>query len=114
MQAAEKIARILRWGVLSIRQRGRFGSRLCNHPQGASFRDQTKLTLWLGHSMQADQDLTSVSRGRLMLCLLASVVLGLLFVDQVRAGRLSDETSPYLKAHADDPIMWRPWGQQAF
>ena len=62
--------------------------------------------------MQADQDFMSVSRIRLMLCLLASVVLGLLFVGQVQAGHLSDEASPYLKAHADDPIMWHPWGQQ--
>ncbi len=62
--------------------------------------------------MQADQDLTSMSRIRLILCLLASVILVLLLVGQVQAGHLSDETSPYLKAHADDPIKWHPWGQQ--
>ena len=64
--------------------------------------------------MQADKDLTSMSRILSMLCLLASVILGLLLVGQVQAGHLSDETSPYLKAHADDPIKWHPWGQQTF
>ena len=82
--------------------------------QGASFDDQTKLTFLFGHTMQADQDLTPVSRIRLMLCLVGSVVLGLIFVGQAQAGNLSDAASPYLKAHADDPIVWHPWGPQAF
>ena len=28
--------------------------------------------------------------------------------------RLSDETSPYLLQHADNPVDWHPWGPQAF
>ncbi len=60
--------------------------------------------------MQADKDLTSMSRNHLMLCLLASVMLGLLLVGQVQAGDLSDETSPYLKAHADASNHVAPMG----
>ena len=28
--------------------------------------------------------------------------------------RLSDETSPYLRQHADNPVDWYPWGEEAF
>jgi uncharacterized protein len=28
--------------------------------------------------------------------------------------RLADETSPYLLQHADNPVDWYPWGQEAF
>ena len=28
--------------------------------------------------------------------------------------RLATETSPYLRLHADDPVDWHPWGQEAF
>ena len=28
--------------------------------------------------------------------------------------RLADETSPYLRQHADNPVDWRPWGEDAF
>ena len=28
--------------------------------------------------------------------------------------RLSDEPSPYLLQHADNPIAWYPWGDEAF
>ena len=28
--------------------------------------------------------------------------------------RLADETSPYLRLHANDPVDWYPWGQEAF
>ncbi len=28
--------------------------------------------------------------------------------------RLADETSPYLLQHADNPVDWRPWGEDAF
>ncbi len=28
--------------------------------------------------------------------------------------RLADETSPYLRQHADNPVDWRPWGADAF
>lgn len=27
--------------------------------------------------------------------------------------RLSDETSPYLRQHADNPVAWQPWDEQA-
>jgi uncharacterized protein YyaL (SSP411 family) len=28
--------------------------------------------------------------------------------------RLRDETSPYLLQHADNPVHWQPWGEEAF
>ena len=28
--------------------------------------------------------------------------------------RLATETSPYLRLHADDPVDWHPWGEEAF
>jgi len=28
--------------------------------------------------------------------------------------RLTDETSPYLRQHADNPVDWMPWGPEAF
>jgi uncharacterized protein YyaL (SSP411 family) len=28
--------------------------------------------------------------------------------------RLADETSPYLLQHADNPVDWHPWGEEAF
>ncbi len=28
--------------------------------------------------------------------------------------RLIDETSPYLLQHADNPVDWFPWGDEAF
>ena len=30
------------------------------------------------------------------------------------ANRLSGETSPYLRQHADNPVDWHPWGPEAF
>ncbi|SRR5579875_390863 len=30
------------------------------------------------------------------------------------ANRLIDETSPYLRQHADNPVDWYPWGEEAF
>ncbi len=30
------------------------------------------------------------------------------------ANRLRDETSPYLRQHADNPVDWYPWGDEAF
>ncbi|MDP9294835.1 MAG: thioredoxin domain-containing protein [Actinomycetota bacterium] len=30
------------------------------------------------------------------------------------ANRLADETSPYLLQHADNPVDWHPWGEEAF
>ena len=29
------------------------------------------------------------------------------------ANRLADETSPYLRQHADNPVDWYPWGDEA-
>jgi len=28
--------------------------------------------------------------------------------------RLATETSPYLRQHADNPVDWYPWGDDAF
>jgi uncharacterized protein YyaL (SSP411 family) len=28
--------------------------------------------------------------------------------------RLADSKSPYLLQHADNPVAWHPWGEQAF
>ena len=28
--------------------------------------------------------------------------------------RLADESSPYLLQHADNPVDWLPWGDEAF
>ena len=30
------------------------------------------------------------------------------------ANRLADATSPYLLQHADNPVDWWPWGDEAF
>ena len=30
------------------------------------------------------------------------------------ANRLAGEISPYLRQHADDPVDWYPWGEEAF
>jgi len=32
----------------------------------------------------------------------------------VSPNRLADETSPYLRQHADNPVDWYPWGDEAF
>jgi len=32
----------------------------------------------------------------------------------VTENRLADETSPYLRQHADNPVDWMPWGDEAF
>jgi len=29
------------------------------------------------------------------------------------SNRLANETSPYLLQHADNPVEWYPWGEQA-
>ncbi|HEX4865937.1 MAG TPA: DUF255 domain-containing protein, partial [Acidimicrobiales bacterium] len=28
--------------------------------------------------------------------------------------RLASETSPYLRQHAENPVDWYPWGEEAF
>ena len=30
------------------------------------------------------------------------------------ANRLAAEPSPYLRQHADNPVDWHPWGDEAF
>ena len=30
------------------------------------------------------------------------------------ANRLSRESSPYLRQHANNPVDWYPWGEEAF
>ena len=32
---------------------------------------------------------------------------------QRMANRLANETSPYLRQHADNPVDWYPWGEEA-
>ena len=32
----------------------------------------------------------------------------------VSPNRLAQETSPYLRQHADNPVDWYPWGDEAF
>jgi uncharacterized protein YyaL (SSP411 family) len=34
--------------------------------------------------------------------------------DQDRRNRLSEASSPYLLQHAENPVAWRPWGEEAF
>ncbi len=36
------------------------------------------------------------------------------YADRVTANRLGNETSPYLRQHADNPVDWYPWGDEAF
>ena len=31
-----------------------------------------------------------------------------------QVNRLADESSPYLRQHADNPVDWFPWGDEAF
>jgi hypothetical protein len=35
-------------------------------------------------------------------------------IDQSMPNRLAKETSPYLQQHADNPVDWYPWGDEAF
>ncbi len=32
----------------------------------------------------------------------------------MRVNRLAGETSPYLLQHADNPVDWHPWSDEAF
>ena len=34
--------------------------------------------------------------------------------DEKKLNRLARETSPYLRQHADNPVDWYPWGEEAF
>jgi len=33
--------------------------------------------------------------------------------NMTHANRLAGETSPYLLQHADNPVDWYPWGEEA-
>ena len=33
--------------------------------------------------------------------------------EQTPGNRLGAETSPYLLQHKDNPVHWRPWGEEA-
>jgi len=33
--------------------------------------------------------------------------------ERIQGNRLGDETSPYLLQHKDNPVHWRPWGEEA-
>ncbi|GGI08757.1 thioredoxin domain-containing protein [Egicoccus halophilus] len=35
-------------------------------------------------------------------------------MDLLVANRLADQRSPYLRQHADNPVDWYPWGEEAF
>ncbi|NNF50276.1 MAG: thioredoxin domain-containing protein, partial [Woeseiaceae bacterium] len=35
-------------------------------------------------------------------------------IEQTMSNRLARETSPYLLQHADNPVDWYPWGEEAF
>ena len=39
---------------------------------------------------------------------------GARYIAAVMANRLASETSPYLQQHADNPVDWYPWGDEAF
>jgi uncharacterized protein YyaL (SSP411 family) len=32
----------------------------------------------------------------------------------IAENRLAHEASPYLRQHADNPVHWQPWGDEAF
>jgi len=34
-------------------------------------------------------------------------------IDPSHKNHLADETSPYLLQHADNPVDWYPWGEEA-
>jgi hypothetical protein len=43
----------------------------------------------------------------------AAQLLKVLGVDGLMVNRLSQENSPYLLQHADNPVDWHPWGEEA-
>lgn len=50
----------------------------------------------------------------LTVCLVAGCSGGTVSKSGNSANRLIGQSSPYLKAHAHDPVDWYPWGQEAF
>ena len=53
--------------------------------------------------------MTPLARATAVLALLPLVALSL-----DAANRLADAASPYLRQHADNPVNWHPWGDEAF
>src|SRR4051812_48318462 len=35
------------------------------------------------------------------------------YTNRTMPNRLAQETSPYLRQHADNPVDWQPWGDEA-
>ena len=59
--------------------------------------------------------MTSVSHRWLLLLLLSLAVLPSAAEQEKTGGwRLATESSPYLRLHADNPVEWYPWGEEAF
>jgi uncharacterized protein YyaL (SSP411 family) len=57
----------------------------------------------------------SVSHRLLLLLLLTLAVLPSVAEQEKTGGwRLATESSPYLRLHADNPVEWYPWGEEAF
>jgi uncharacterized protein YyaL (SSP411 family) len=67
------------------------------------------------------------THGRVIgICMLRAVLVSLLLLFPVTASteqqdaerpggwRLATESSPYLQLHADNPVTWYPWGEEAF
>ena len=68
-----------------------------------------------------------ITNGTLFTVVLTSLIIfGLLGIDNTNwahasgskkmnySNRLKDEKSPYLLQHADNPVDWYPWGEEAF
>ena len=53
---------------------------------------------------------------RLLLLLLLTLAVLPSVAEQEKTGgwRLATESSPYLRLHADNPVEWYPWGEEAF
>ena len=49
-----------------------------------------------------------------MQALLITSIFCVLAVQDHGSNRLADETSPYLLQHAQNPVDWYPWGEEAF
>jgi len=46
--------------------------------------------------------------------LMCLMLLGMSSCSEPSGNRLSSEQSPYLLQHADNPVNWHPWGEEAF
>src|SRR5690606_741808 len=59
---------------------------------------------WTGHRRRGDHRPHRAPRPR----------AGLTAYGEVVANRLAHSTSPYLRQHADNPVDWWEWGEEAF